>query len=72
MRTQAEHFGTQTLQGDVTRVDLQKRPFTIQLADGRRVIGGDADHRDRCVGALARHRVRSPPVRSWRVDLCDL
>ena len=37
MRTQAEHFGMQTLQGDVTSVDVQKRPFTIILADGKRV-----------------------------------
>src|SRR5690349_8830377 len=37
MRKQAEHFGMQTLTGDVTRVDLQKRPFAIQLADDRRV-----------------------------------
>jgi thioredoxin reductase (NADPH) len=37
MRTQAEHFGTRFLQGDVSQVDLQKRPFTLQFADGRRV-----------------------------------
>jgi thioredoxin reductase (NADPH) len=37
MRAQAERFGTQVLQGDVTTVDLQKRPFTIHLADGRRI-----------------------------------
>jgi len=37
MRKQAEHFGMQTLTGDVTRIDLQKRPFAIQLADDRRV-----------------------------------
>jgi thioredoxin reductase (NADPH) len=37
MRTQAERFGTSLLQGDVTSVDLQKRPFSIHLADGRRM-----------------------------------
>jgi thioredoxin reductase (NADPH) len=37
MRAQAEHFGTQTLQGDVTSVDLHKRPFALHLADGRRL-----------------------------------
>jgi thioredoxin reductase (NADPH) len=37
MRAQAERFGTNMLQGDVTSVDLQKRPFSIHLADGRRM-----------------------------------
>ncbi len=36
MRAQAERFGTEVLQGNVTRVDLQQRPFTLTLADGRR------------------------------------
>jgi thioredoxin reductase (NADPH) len=34
MRKQAERFGTEVLQGNVTKVDLQKRPFRISLADG--------------------------------------
>jgi thioredoxin reductase (NADPH) len=33
MRLQAERFGTETMQGNVTAVDLQKRPFTITFAD---------------------------------------
>jgi thioredoxin reductase (NADPH) len=37
MRGQAERFGTQMLQGDVSSVDLEKRPFAVNLADGRRV-----------------------------------
>jgi thioredoxin reductase (NADPH) len=37
MRAQAERFGTEVLQGNVTAVDLQKRPFTITLQDGRTV-----------------------------------
>ena len=37
MRAQAERFGTTVLQGDVTSVDLQRRPFAIALADGRRM-----------------------------------
>ena len=28
MRAQAERFGTEVLQGNVTRVDLRHRPFT--------------------------------------------
>ncbi|MEQ1575023.1 MAG: thioredoxin-disulfide reductase [Vicinamibacterales bacterium] len=35
MRAQAEHFGTVVIQGDVTRVDLRRRPFTLSLADGK-------------------------------------
>jgi len=31
MRTQSEHFGAELLQGDVTSVDLSKRPFTIHV-----------------------------------------
>jgi thioredoxin reductase (NADPH) len=37
MRKQAEHFGTEILQDNVTSVDLHHRPFTITLADGRAV-----------------------------------
>ena len=37
MRAQAERFGTTVLQGDVTSLDLQNRPFSIALADGRRM-----------------------------------
>ena len=37
MRAQAERFGTTILQGDVTSVDLKKSPFSIHLADGRRM-----------------------------------
>ncbi len=32
-RKQALRFGTRVLSGDVTRVDLSKRPFTIQIGD---------------------------------------
>jgi thioredoxin reductase (NADPH) len=37
MRAQAERFGTEIIQGNVTAVDLQHRPFTIAIADGRRL-----------------------------------
>ena len=37
MRAQAERFGTEVLQGNVTSVDLRKRPFTITLEGGRAV-----------------------------------
>ncbi len=35
MRVQAERFGTEVLQGNVTAVDLSRRPFTVTLQDGR-------------------------------------
>ena len=35
MRAQAERFGTEVVQGNVARVDLRQRPFTIALQDGR-------------------------------------
>src|SRR5512134_3780106 len=34
MRQQAERFGMETMQGDVTKVDLQHRPFSLMLSDG--------------------------------------
>ncbi len=34
MRLQAERFGTDTLQGNVNRVDLHRRPFSVALGDG--------------------------------------
>ena len=37
MRAQAERFGTEIVQGNVNRVDLGRRPFTIALADGRTI-----------------------------------
>jgi thioredoxin reductase (NADPH) len=36
-RQQAERFGTRFKQGDVQKVDLTKRPFTLTLADGSEV-----------------------------------
>jgi thioredoxin reductase (NADPH) len=35
MRAQAERFGTEVIQGNVSRVDLGQRPFGITLGDGR-------------------------------------
>jgi len=37
MRAQAERFGTEVLQGNVTAVDLRNRPFTLTLEGGRTV-----------------------------------
>src|SRR6266850_215416 len=34
MRAQAERFGTEIIQGNVDRVNLKNRPFTVALADG--------------------------------------
>jgi thioredoxin reductase (NADPH) len=36
MRAQAERFGTEVVQGQVTDVSLQQRPFTVTMSDGRR------------------------------------
>jgi thioredoxin reductase (NADPH) len=37
MRAQAERFGTEVLQGNVSKVDLQHRPFTVSFAGGKSV-----------------------------------
>jgi thioredoxin reductase (NADPH) len=34
MRLQAERFGTAIVQGNVTKVDLKKRPFIVSMGDG--------------------------------------
>jgi thioredoxin reductase (NADPH) len=35
MRVQAERFGTEVISGNVERVDLRNRPFSIAFADGK-------------------------------------
>jgi thioredoxin reductase (NADPH) len=35
MRVQAERFGTDVVQGNVERVDLRSRPFSLAFADGK-------------------------------------
>ena len=35
MRAQAERFGAEVMQGNVTKVDLQNRPFTLSFANGK-------------------------------------
>jgi thioredoxin reductase (NADPH) len=37
MRVQAERFGTQIIQSNVTAVDLKHRPFTITISDGKTI-----------------------------------
>jgi thioredoxin reductase (NADPH) len=38
MRAQAERFGTEIIESNVTTVDVQTRPFTLTLPDGRAII----------------------------------
>ncbi len=72
MRAQAERFGTEVMQGNVTKVDLQNRPFTLTFANGKSAHDRGAHHRDRRVGALARDRIRSEAVGARRVHLRDV
>jgi thioredoxin reductase (NADPH) len=51
MRSQAERFGAEIIQGNVQKVDLSQRPFPISLADGRSVL---ADALIIATGASAR------------------
>jgi thioredoxin reductase (NADPH) len=37
MRVQAERFGTEVMSGNVERVDLRNRPFSIAFADGKTI-----------------------------------
>ena len=51
MRAQAERFGAEIVQNNVTKVDVSQRPFAISLADGRSVL---ADALIVATGASAR------------------
>jgi thioredoxin reductase (NADPH) len=51
MRAQAERFGAEIIQGNVAKVDLGRRPFSIAVADGRSFI---ADALIVATGASAR------------------
>jgi len=51
MRAQAERFGTGTMQGNVTKVNLGQRPFTVTFEDGKSVT---ADALIIATGASAR------------------
>jgi thioredoxin reductase (NADPH) len=51
MRAQAERFGTETMQGNVTKVDLGQRPFPVTFEDGTAVT---ADALILATGASAR------------------
>src|SRR5918998_192348 len=37
MRAQAERFGTEIVQSNVSAVDLKHRPFTIAMSDGKKI-----------------------------------
>jgi thioredoxin reductase (NADPH) len=37
MRAQAQRFGTEILESTITKVDLQNRPFTLTLSDGKTI-----------------------------------
>src|SRR3954471_18490779 len=37
MRAQAERFGTEIIQGNVDRVDLRSRPFSLAFSDGKAI-----------------------------------
>src|ERR1044071_7703570 len=51
MRAQAERFGAEIIQNNVTKVDLSHRPFSISMADGRTLL---ADALIVATGASAR------------------
>src|SRR2546426_11360569 len=51
MRVQAERFGTEIVQGNVERVNLRERPFSLSFADGKTVT---ADALVIATGASAR------------------
>ena len=54
MRAQAERFGAEIIQGDVTSVDLSAAAVHASSADGATYTARRAHHRHRRVGAAAR------------------
>ena len=71
MRAQAEKFGAEIIQGNVTRVDLCSQPIVVKTPEAE-YHGEDAHHRDRRVGAAARPAVGADADGPRRVDLRDL
>mgnify|MGYP003694413239 CR=1 FL=1 len=71
MRAQAERFGTEIIQGNVTSVDAL-RDADRRQDGGARVHDEGADHCDRRVGAAARSAVGANADGPRRLDLRDL
>ena len=58
MRAQAEKFGTEIIQGNVTRVDFRTRPFVVTTSEAE-YTAERGDHRHRRIGEAARASVRA-------------
>ena len=71
LRAQAERFGAEIIQGDVSSVDLSQRPFAVNV-DKQAVPRRRADRRDRRLREVARPRRRQEAVGPRRLDLRDL
>ena len=69
MRAQAERFGTEIIQGNVDRVNLRRPAVLARVLRRQDHHLRCADHRDRCVGALARDRRRPETLRPRRFHL---
>ena len=72
LRQQAERFGTDVRDGEITAVDFSKRPFTATTDDGH---GDKSRHRNHChwrVGKISRHRRRAALCRTRRVGMRHL
>ena len=71
MRAQAERFGTEIVQGNVSKIEVNRCPIKIEVSDHDR-LHRVADHRDRSVGTVARTAVGAHAARARRVHLRDL
>ena len=70
LRAQAERFGAEIIQGDVTSVDLSNRPFVVNVERPSTRAGADCRHRR--VGQVARPWRRQEIVRPRRLDVRDV
>ncbi len=71
MRKQAERFGTEMINDDVTAVDFTQRPFVVRVGRGR-LSRRDRDHRDRRLRQAPRAAVGEGAHGPRRLDVRHL
>ncbi len=71
MRAQAERFGTEIVQGNVSKIEVNALPDQNRGERSRR-LHRVADYRDGGVGAFARPAVRAHAARARRIHMRDV
>ena len=56
LKKQFERFGTDTRWGMVTKVDLSKRPFNVEIDENKKVLAETIIIATECVSKMVRYR----------------